>query len=128
MRMIQTGATAAAIVAFATPVFAADLAIQRRDSSVTYQRESHSYERVRRHAPPVTHVVSAPIIRERVVVRRPVIVEEYPVYAAPVYAPPVYGYGGPVWRARLWGPRRHFIGGHFAGPRFGGHRRFAGRW
>jgi hypothetical protein len=124
MRMIQMGVAAATIAALATPVFAADLAIQQRDRSVTYERGSHTYERVTQHP----RVVRRPVVQETVVVRRPLIVEQYPVYAVPMYAPPIYAYGGPVWRARVWGPR-HFVGGHFGGPRFhGGHRRFAGRW
>jgi hypothetical protein len=131
MRMIHAGVAAAAIAAFGTPVSAADLAVQPRDRGVTYQREAHSYERVTRHVAPrvVRRVVTTPVVHETVVIRRPLVVEEYPVYAAPVYAAPIYAYGGPVWRGRVWSPRRHFIGGHFAGHRFnGGHRRFAGRW
>jgi hypothetical protein len=122
MRKTMVGVAAAAVAAFATPVFAADLPLYP-DSGGVYQRESqtYTYEREYRRAAP--RVVAAPVVDEAIVVRRPVVVarprvviEEYPVYAAPVYAAPVFvgprvfAYGGPGWRHRFWGPRGHFAG------------------
>jgi hypothetical protein len=111
MRTVVLGLASAAAVAVASPAFAADLPPTRYE-----QREVYEY---RQAPPPVVVTRPGPVVRETVIVRRPVvvapapvIVEEYPVYAAPVY-PRVYAFGGyPGWRRSHWGwgPRGHFAG------------------
>jgi hypothetical protein len=102
MRNTVVGIASAAMVALATPAFAADLPLYRDGASYPSQSYREPAPRVR-VAP---RVVDRTVVRETVVVRRPVvvarprvIVEEYPVYAAPVYVPPVVVYGGPAFRA-----------------------------
>ena len=90
----------------------------------SYNREVHTYEQ--RRLPPVAVYEQGPVIRDTVVVRRPIVVapprvvyEDYPVYAAPrVYSPPVYAYGAPVYRERGHAHFRHWRG----------HRGHGGRW
>ena len=146
MRKAILGAASALVLA--SPAVASDLAVTRysevprRDLEVrtreVHTREVRTYEH--RAAPRVVvkerAPVVAPVVSERVVVRRPpviverppviverpevvverppvlverprvVVEEEYPVYAEPR----VYASAGPVWRER-WGYRRHFRGG-----------------
>jgi hypothetical protein len=121
MRNFMVGAATAAIAAFASPSYAADLPTYR-DQGTVYQRESHTYEREYRQVEPrvrvAPRVVETPVLEETVVVRRPVVVtrprvvvEEYPVYEAPVYGRPrIYEDSGPRWRHHFWSGRPHFAG------------------
>lgn len=100
---------AASVISLASPAMAADLGLPRYGEGPVYQREVDTYEY--RAAPPVVVEERAPLVSERVVVRRPVVVPEPVVVDEyPVYPPaPVYAYAGPAWRDG-WGYRRHFRG------------------
>jgi hypothetical protein len=110
--MLKAILGAASALALASPAVAADLPVTPQVPS--YERHTYEY----RSAPPVVIERPAPVVAETVVIRRPVIlaprpvvIDEYPVYAAPrVYAAaPVYAYAGPGWR-HGWGHRGHFRG------------------
>jgi hypothetical protein len=112
MRNLILGTATA--LAIASPAMAADLPVTGYRES--YTRSSYEY----RPAPRVVVEEAAPVVSERVVVRRPVVVEpapivveeDYPIYAAPplVAGPRVFAYSGPGWRGG-WGYRHHFHGG-----------------
>src|ERR671930_1784981 len=82
MRNLVYGVASAASVALASPALAADLPVTRYgEPGVTYQREVHKYE-YRQEAPRIVvrrPIVTAPVVTETVVVRRPIVVIEQPV-------------------------------------------------